>query len=118
MSEKKERGGPPGSGATVHVVRLRPKAAAEVRRRAMIAGERYRKEEANETASDIIEFLADVRLLLITDDMLSALPWLQETRGMCVDEIAQRGLDQLIAALWTAKNIVSAIEESHAQAQP
>lgn len=103
MNEKRGPGGPPGSGMIVHVVRLTPKAAAEVRRRAEIAGPRYRKEEADATASEIIEMLADGRLLLISDDMLAAATWLQDARALCPNEQAQRGLDQLIAALWSAR---------------
>lgn len=105
MSEEeivKKRGGPPGSGATVRVVTLSEKAAAEIKRRATIAGPRYRKEEADATASEIIERLAARQLLLITEDMRAALPWLVEIKRQCPNEIAQRGLDQLIAGLWVA----------------
>jgi hypothetical protein len=104
MSEtKKRRGGPPGSGMTVRVVTLSEKAAGEVRRRSALLGPRQRKDEASRTVSEIIEQLADGQLLLITDEMRAAVVWLQEARGVCFDETAQRGLDQLISGLWVAR---------------
>lgn len=103
MSEtKRKRGGPDGSGMTVRNVTLSERAAAEVRRRSALLGPRQRKDEASRTASEIIEWLADGRLLLITEDMIAAAVWLQEARGMCPNEQAQCGLDQLIAGLWRA----------------
>lgn len=50
------------------------------------------------------ELLTRVATIIFSDDMIAALPWLTEARGICFDEAAQRGLDQLIAALWVAKN--------------
>jgi mono/diheme cytochrome c family protein len=47
---------------------------------------------------------AQMRTILITSDMLAALAYIQTARDMCFDEVAQRGLDQLIAALWTARD--------------
>lgn len=98
--EPKPRGGNHGGGTTVKSVVLSDQAAAYVKRRATILGTRYRKEEANATASAIIE--AAERSIYITDDMIAAVAYLQEARGMCFSETAQRGIDQLIAALWTA----------------
>ena len=94
------RGGNRGGGTTVRKVELSEKAAQELRRRATITGERYRKEEADAAASEVIELLADGRLFILSADVHAALPWIEEARRMCPDETAQRGLDQLIAALW------------------
>jgi hypothetical protein len=101
IETKKSRGGNHGGGTTVKTVVLTDQAAAYVKRKATINGPRYRKEEANSTASTIIE--AAERSIYITEDMIAAVAYLQEARGMCFSEQAQRGLDQLIAALWTAK---------------
>lgn len=100
------RGGDRGGGTTVKRVDLSEAAAEELRRRAQVSGARYRKEEANATASAILEALAkgQATLLLVSDDILATLPWLSEIRGQCFNEQAQHGLDQLIAALWTASN--------------
>ena len=89
-----------GGGATVKVVALSDTAAQFVKRKATIAGKRYRKEEANATASAIIE--ASACAIYPTDDMRAAIFWLQEARAMCFSDEAQRGLDQLIAALMTS----------------
>lgn len=96
----KVRGGPPGSGTTVKVIELTPKAAELVKSRATIAGTRYTKAEANATASAIIE--ASARAISVTPVMRAVLPWLEEAKRICISEDAQRGLDQLIAAIWTA----------------
>lgn len=106
IKEPKPRGGNHGGGTTVKTVVLSDKAAAYVKRRATIGGPRYRKEEANATASAILEYGADDRLLFITPDMIAACAYLQEARGLCFSEDAQRGLDQLIAALWVVKAAV------------
>lgn len=100
------RGGNRGGGTTVKRIDLSDVAAEELRRRSQVAGTRYRKEEANATASTILETLAAGRtaLLVVSSDVLAALPWLEQARAQCFSEEAQRGLDQLIAALWTAKN--------------
>jgi hypothetical protein len=37
--------------------------------------------------------------------MLAALPYLATARELCFSEQAQRGLDQLIAALWVARDV-------------
>lgn len=43
--------------------------------------------------------------VLLSDDILALLPWLVEQRGALeYDSPQARGLDQLIAALWVAKN--------------
>jgi hypothetical protein len=100
------RGGDHGGGTTIRHLELQSETAArELRRRATGAhgGMRYRKADANAAATELLEQAADHRLLYLTSDMLAALPWLQEARQMCESEDAQRGLDQLIAALWTAK---------------
>lgn len=99
---RKPRGGNHGGGTTVKVVELTAKAAALVKASATIAGTRYTKAEANATASAILEAMADRKLILITPDMRAALPWLEEASRICISEDAQRGLDQLIAALWTS----------------
>lgn len=101
IETKKPRGGNHGGGTTVKTVVLSDKAAAYVKRRATINGTRYRKEEANATASAILE--AQDRMLFITEDMIAAVAYLQEARSVCFSEQAQRGLDQLIAALWVVK---------------
>lgn len=100
------RGGDFGGGPTVRRIDLSDAAAEELRRRSQVTGTRYRKEEANQTASAILETLAtgQAALLVVSSDVLAALPWLEQTRDMCFNEEAQRGIDQLIAALWTAKN--------------
>lgn len=100
--EPKPRGGNHGGGTTVRTVVLSEAAAAYVKRRATILGTRYRKQEASAAASAILE--AQDRMLYITDDMIAAAAYLQEARGMCFSEQVQRGLDQLIAALWVARN--------------
>ncbi len=94
------RGGNRGGGTVVERVTLTPAAAAYVKRKATIGGPRYRKEEASATASMIIE--AAERSIYITEDTIAALAYIQEARGMCFSEQAQRGLDQIIAALWAA----------------
>lgn len=107
------RGGNHGGGTTITRVTLTPAAARELRRR--ITGDyvtRYRKADADAAASELLEHLAAGRLLLLTDDMAAALPWLEEARAMCVDEAAQRGLDQLIAGLWTVSAAHEAAEEN------
>jgi hypothetical protein len=91
-----------GGGTTIRRVNLSEKAAQELRRRATITTTRYRKEDADAAASDILEHLAAGRLLLISSDIRAALPWIEEARGQCFNEAAQRGLDQLIAALRVA----------------
>jgi len=88
-----------GGGTTIRRVNLSEKAAQELRQRATITTTRYRKEDADEAASDILEHLAAGRLLLLSDDMRAALPWLEAARAQCFHEDAQRGLDQIIAAL-------------------
>jgi hypothetical protein len=95
-----------GGGTTIRRLELQSdKAALELRRRATGAygGIRYGKADANAAATLVFELAADGRLLHITDDMLAAVSWLQEARAMCVSGNAQRGLDQLIAALWAAQ---------------
>ena len=91
------RGKDYGGGATVKIVALTDRAAQLVKRKATILGPRYRKEEANATASAIIE--ASACAIYPTDDMRAAVAWLQEARALCFSEQAQRGLDQLIAGL-------------------
>lgn len=44
-----------------------------------------------------------VAVLAAMPDLRAALPWLEEARGMCFDPAAQRGLDQLIAAMYAAE---------------
>jgi hypothetical protein len=97
-------GGPPGSGAIVRRVSMSERAAAYVKARATIAGPRYTKADANRTASTILEAGANDRLIFVTDDMISAIAYLHDARTMCLGEAAQRGLDQLIAALETARD--------------
>lgn len=63
-----------------------------------------RLEDAQQAGENRSELLTRVATIIFSDDMIAALPWLQEARGMCFSESAQRGLDQLIAALWVAKN--------------
>lgn len=92
-------GPPPGTGLSVRRVTLSNKAARYVRARATIAGPRYTKADANATASAILEAAADGRLLRITNDMIAARAYLQNARALCFSEQAQRGIDQLIAAL-------------------
>jgi len=97
-------GGPPGSGTLVRRVSLSERAAAYVKARATIAGPRYTKDDANRTASTILEAGCIDRLLFITDDMIATITYLQDLRQMCFSETAQRGIDQLIAALETARD--------------
>jgi hypothetical protein len=47
---------------------------------------------------------AKMRTILITSDMIAALAYVQTAREQCFSEPAQRGLDQLIAALWAARD--------------
>lgn len=99
-----KRGGDFGGGPLVrHVELLTDAAARELRRRATVTGTRYRKDEANITVTELLELLAAQRLMLITPDMRAALPCLTEARQTCQDEAAARGLDQLIAAIWTVE---------------
>lgn len=96
----KGRGGNHGGGTTIKKVELSEAAARELRRRT--TGDyvtRYRKEDADRAASELLEMLAAGRLLLLTADMKAALPFLQDAHQMCFDEQAQRGLDQLIVAI-------------------
>jgi len=90
-----------GGGTIVQRVTLTDKAAAYVKARATILGPRYRKQDANETASAIIE--AFEHAILITPDMIAALPMLEDARQHCQGD-AERGIAQLIAALWVASN--------------
>ena len=99
MTSNGKRGGDRGGGTTIRNVFLSERAAAELRRRATIASTRYRKADANAAASDIIEHLVAGRLLLLSDDMRAALPWLEKARQECFLEDAAHGLDQLIAAI-------------------
>lgn len=101
--ETKTRGGDRGGGTTIRKVELSERAALELRRRATITTTRYRKADANAAASDILEHLAAGRLLLISDDMRAALPFLETARAQCFNGQAQRGFDQLIAALLVTK---------------
>lgn len=104
LGDKKERGGDHGGGTTIKRVELTESAARELRRR--ITGDfstRYNKSQADRAASEILELLAARRLLLLTDDMRAALPLLQEARERSSGD-AQRGLDQIIAALWVVSN--------------
>jgi len=108
MSEEKQRrGGNRGGGSTIHRLELQSGAAArELRRR--ITGDyasRYTKAQANQAVTELLEMLAANRLLYLTDDMRAALPWLQEARAQCFSEEAQRGLDQLIAAILVVEAI-------------
>lgn len=104
MTEEKLPHGQRGGGSVVRRLDVSETAAAYVKRRATISGPRYRKEEANATASAILEALASGALVTLpmTPDLRAALPWLEEARRSCISEDAQRGLDQLIAAVWTA----------------
>jgi hypothetical protein len=103
------RGGNHGGGTTIYRLELQSdKAARELRRRATITGARYRKPEANAAATQILELLADGRLIFVPDDMLVAVSWLYEARRLCFDEAARRGLDHLIAALEMAQGIMVA----------
>lgn len=98
------RGGNHGGGSVVRRVSLSERAAAYVKARARIAGPRYTKDDANRTASTILEAGANDRLLYITDDMITSISFLLDARAMCFSETAQRGIDQLIAALETARD--------------
>lgn len=101
MSDKTKRGGNRGGGTTPRRVTLSTSAARHLRQRAqLVATERYTSEAASEAASAIIEAHAAGRLVLVTDDMRAALPWLEQARQQCFNEDARRGLDQIIAALW------------------
>jgi hypothetical protein len=100
---RKPRGGNHGGGTTVKAVVLSDKAAQYIKRRATIAGPRYTKLDANRTASAILEAGANDRLLLITDDMIAARDWLADAKRLCFAEQAQRGLEQMIAALEVAR---------------
>jgi hypothetical protein len=103
----KMRGGNHGGGTTIYRLELQSdKAARELRRRATITGARYRKPEANAAVTQILELLADGRLIFVPDDMLSAVSWLYEARRLCFDETARRGLDHLIAALEIARAVL------------
>lgn len=44
------------------------------------------------------------RSIPITDDMLTTIAYLEQARAMCFNETAQRGIDQIIAALTTARD--------------
>lgn len=95
-----KRGGDFGGGATIKRIELTEQAARELRHR--ITGDyvtRYNKADADKAASEILEHLAAGRLLYLTEDMRAAVGFIQDARRMCFDEQAQRGLDQLIAAL-------------------
>jgi len=80
---------------------LSDKAARLVRRRATIIGTRYTKDEANKTASAILE--AQDRMLYITEDMIAALPVLEAARQQS-SGTEERGLAQIVAALWVVSN--------------
>jgi hypothetical protein len=105
MPKGGNHGGNHGGGTTIKLVELTDTAARELRRR--ITGDyatRYNKEQANAAVSEVLELLAAGRLLPISDDTRAALPFLQDARRMCFHEDAQRGLDQLIAALLTMRD--------------
>lgn len=70
-------------------------------------------EDAQRPGENRSELLTRVATIIFSDDMIAALPWIQEARGMCFSESAQRGLDQLIAALWVAKNKQEEIEHGN-----
>lgn len=91
------RGGNRGGGTTVKAVVLTPKAASIVKQRATIAGPRYTKEDANRTASALLE----APRISITPAMRAALPALEAARQQACGEVEQ-GLAELIAALWSA----------------
>jgi len=97
----KPRGGDHGGGTTVKAVALPPKAAALVKARATISGPRYTKDEANKTASALLEAFADRQIIVITPDMRATLPALEAARQRSTGD-AERGLAQLIAAIWTS----------------
>lgn len=95
------RGGNHGGGSTIRRVELTEAAARELRLR--ITGDyasRYTKEQASGAASAHYEQLSRHEWLYLTDDMAAALPYLELARDQCFSDQAQRGLDQLIAALW------------------
>jgi len=98
-------GGDRGGGPLPRRIDLSEPASLWLKQRATILGTRYRREEASAAANTIFEAVASgtVILLPVSADLFAAVPWLQEARAMCVSEEAQRGLDQLIAALWTAQ---------------
>lgn len=98
------RGGNHGGGSVVRRVSLSERASAYVKARATITGPRYTKDDANRTASTILEAGANDRLIYVTDEMIATIAYLQDARTMCFSETAQRGIDQLIAALETARD--------------
>ena len=85
------------------VVDLSERAAQHLRRRSLANGPRFTRAQASAAANAIIEAHASNRLLFISNDILSAVEWLVEAKRICASEDAQRGLDQLIAALRTAQ---------------
>lgn len=101
IKEPKPRGGDHGGGTTVKAVVLTPKAAAHVKARATITGTRYTKEAASSSASAMLEAFADRQIIVITPDMRAALPALEDARQRCTGDV-ERGLAQLIAAIWTS----------------
>lgn len=101
-----KRGGDHGGGPLVRRVELSEAAARYIKRRATILSTRYRKADADATATAILEALATgtAVVLPVGDDLCAAVQWLQEARAMCISEAAQRGIDQIIAAIRTARS--------------
>lgn len=102
MTEKREdRGG----GPLPRTIDLTEDVARWLKQRAALTDKRYRRADASAAANAIFEAIASgATLPPASSDMLAALPFLQDARRMCFHEDAQRGLDQLIAALWAAQN--------------
>ena len=88
-----KRGGDLGGSPTVRRITLTPIAARIVRNACQMrygAG-RQRKDDTNAVASELIAARYEA--------LRPALPWLVETRRMCVDEAACAALDTAIRAL-------------------
>lgn len=97
------RGGDYGGGTLPRRVVLSERAARLLKERSRFGGPRFTTAQASAATNAIIEAAADHRLLYISDDILSATEWLVEAKRICFSPDAQRGIDQLIAALRTAQ---------------
>lgn len=100
------RGGNHGGGTTIRRIWLSGVAARYVRGHTQSEDGRQTQEAAEAWVNARLEGEANgcVAPILVTDDIRAAIVWLAEQRGALPHDTPEaRGIDQLIAAIWTAE---------------
>lgn len=99
------RGGNHGGGTTIRRIWLSDVAARYVREHTQGEDGRQSQEAAEAWVNARLEGEASglLTLLLVTDDIRAAIAWLAEQRAALPHDTPEaRGIDQFIAAIWTA----------------